>query len=93
MGHTHGRNITWKKRNLGTLNLSTPTTIFRLPIPGLEDVFFTTGTPNNAVNYLIVKQKITRYMRTQIYCGAAVVSRVIEEMILSVFVKLDLPER
>ena len=46
----------------------------------MEDVFFTTGTKEDTVNFLETKKRLARYVATYNYRGAATVSLVIKTM-------------
>ena len=64
----------------GSTYPSTTSKKFTAPTTGMEDVFFTTGTNEDAANFIETNKRLARYVGTCNYRGAATALLVIETM-------------
>ena len=72
---------------------SPPTTEkFKAPTTGLTDVYFTTGTNEDAANFNDTKKRLARHVGTCNYRGAAAASLVIETMTPPTFKTSNRPD-
>ena len=65
---------------------------FTAPTTGLTDCHFTTGTNEDAANFIETKKRLARHVGTCNYRGAAVASLVIETMTSSTFTTSKRPD-
>ena len=72
---------------------STTTKKFTAPTTGMEDVFFTTGTNEDAANFNETKKRLARYVGTCNYRGAATASLVIKTMTNPTFTATKRPDQ
>ena len=89
--------MAWQRGGQGGKTGSTyPSTTpekFTAPTIGMEDVFFTTGTNEDAANFLETKKRLARYVGTCSYRGAATASLVIETMTNPTFTTASRPKK
>ena len=71
----------------------TTTEKFTAPTTGLQDVYFTTGTNEDAANFNETKKRLARYVGTCNYRGAAAASLVIKTMTNPTFVVTKRPDQ
>ena len=71
----------------------TTTEKFTAPTTGLQDVYFTTGTNEDAANFNKTKKRLARYVGTCNYRGAAAASLVIETMTNPIFTVTKRPDQ
>ena len=76
---------------IGTPYPSTTPERFKSPTTGLEDVLFTTGTNEDAANFIETKKRLARYVGACSYHGTATASLVIEMMTEPTFTMVSRP--
>ena len=88
--------MVWYRRGQSgkTGSESSPTTTekFTAPTTGLQDCYFTTGTNEDAANFIETKKRLARHVGTCNYRGAAVASLVSETMTSPTFTTMKRPD-
>ena len=97
IGIKHNLSIVWQRGGqigkTGSTYPSTTSEKFMAPTTEMEGVLFTTGTNEDAANFLETKKRLARYVGTFSYRGAATASLVIETMTNPTFTTASRPKK